>query len=141
MSKKEISDERKTLYYVGIGVSTIGFILFISTFFSFMNPESMFDSGPGLMMAKPVIGVLMVGGGSAIRRIAARGAAGSGLILDPDKAREDLSPWSKMAGGMLNDALEETSVKSEPIIKIKCQNCSALNDEDSKFCKECGKEI
>jgi hypothetical protein len=27
------------------------------------------------------------------------------------------------------------------IIKIRCQNCKSLNEEDAKFCKECGHKI
>ena len=32
MAKKEISAERKTLYYVGMGLMIIGLLLFLSTF-------------------------------------------------------------------------------------------------------------
>ena len=27
------------------------------------------------------------------------------------------------------------------IIKVRCQNCKALNDENNKFCGQCGKSI
>lgn len=27
------------------------------------------------------------------------------------------------------------------VIKIRCRNCQALNDESAKFCSQCGKEI
>ena len=78
--------------------------------------------------------------------IGARGAAGSGLILDPEKAREDLNPYTSAAGGMINDALKEVEIlnpKSDgkDLIKVRCQSCKELNDEDAKFCKNCGKEI
>ena len=39
-----------------------------------------------------------------------RGLAGSGAILDPGRARTDLEPWSRMAGGMAKDALDEAGV-------------------------------
>ena len=110
MSKKEISEERKALYYGGMVVSGIGLLLFLSAFLSFMNPASM------LMGSSP----------------------GSGMVLDPKKAREDLSPWSSMAGGIIKDALDETDLVSEKekeVIKIRCTACSALNDEDATFCK------
>lgn len=32
--------------------------------------------------------------------------AGSGVILDPEKAKEELEPFSRMAGGMVKDALD-----------------------------------
>lgn len=143
MSKKEISSERKNLYYAGMAVTGIGILLFLSTFLTFMNPESFFTSGnPGSFMIRPFIGVLLIAAGSGMRTIAARGTAGSGLVLDPKKAREDLSPWTSMAGGMLKDALDETDLSTKKeVIKIRCKNCEELNDEDAKYCKNCGEEL
>jgi len=31
--------------------------------------------------------------------------------------------------------------EQKEIIKIRCRNCGALNDEDAKFCKSCGREM
>ena len=83
-----------------------------------------------------------------MRNLAARGTAGSGLVLDPEKAREDLKPWTGMAGGMVKDVLDEADIKigsggSEPekVVMIRCRECGKLNEEDSKFCQECGKPI
>jgi hypothetical protein len=41
--------------------------------------------------------------GAVISNIGARGAAGSGILLDPEQARDDLEPFSRMHGGMLKD--------------------------------------
>lgn len=148
MSKKEISTERKTLYYVGMGLMIIGLLLFLSTFLLFINPDRIFRGSVrvGSVMLRPFIGMIMVAVGGGMRSVAAKGVAGSGIILDPKRAREDLSPWSTMAGGMLEDALEDTSLgkgkeTQKEVIKIRCKNCSALNDEDSRFCKSCGNPI
>jgi uncharacterized OB-fold protein len=49
-----------------------------------------------------------------------------------------------MAGGMIKDALEEANVagaRSEKVVMIKCRSCGKLNEEDSKFCQQCGKQI
>jgi len=50
-----------------------------------------------------------------------------------------------MAGGMVKDALDEADInfagKSERVIMIKCTSCGKLNEEDSRFCQECGKQI
>ncbi|WP_028829963.1 zinc ribbon domain-containing protein [Proteocatella sphenisci] len=143
MSKKEISQERKMLYYGGMAVTGIGVLLFFSAFLSFMNPMGMLmeDSMSSFMM-RPFIGIIMIAAGGFMRTVAARGVAGSGMVLDPKKAREDLSPWSSMAGGLIKDALDETDLDSKKeIIKIRCINCSELNDEDATFCKKCGKKI
>jgi len=83
--------------------------------------------------------------GGIIRRIGARGLAGSGVVLNPEKARQELEPYSRMAGGMVKDALEDANVRlgagAEKVVMIKCPSCSKLNEEDSKFCQECGREI
>jgi rRNA maturation endonuclease Nob1 len=67
------------------------------------------------------------------------------VILDPEKARHELEPYSRMAGGMVKDVLEEANVNlgvpSTKVIMIKCRDCGTLNQETAKFCQECGKEI
>lgn len=144
MARKEISEERKMLYYAGMIVTGIGVVLFMSTFFTFMNPDRFLTGqmSMGGFMTRPLIGFVMIAVGNGMRTIAARGVAGSGLVLDPKKAREDLSPWTTMAGGMLDDALGETKLGSgKEVIKVRCRSCSALNDEDAKFCKDCGERM
>lgn len=147
MSNK-ISDERKALYYLGLVLMVLGFIMFISTFFTFARGD-VFDMSGGSMMVTPVIGMIFMIVGGILRGIGEKGAAGSGLLLDPEKAREDLKPHSVAKGKMINDAVEnidlvkkmgETSQGKE-IIKIRCRNCGQLNDEDAKFCKSCGREV
>ncbi len=139
---KEISKNRKTLYYVGNGITLIGIILFLSVFFlAFMNPFAMLNSvNP---MANGFIGFVLIIIGVIISNIGARGVAGSGLILDPKQAREDLKPYSSQVGGMINDALEEVELisDSKEVVKIRCQSCKTLNDEDAKYCKKCGAEL
>lgn len=135
-----ISDERKALYYGGAGVMAFGFLLFISNFF--LGPLG----GPGSMAARAIGGMLLMMAGAYMRQVGARGAAGSGLILDPEKAREDLKPWAHTAGGLVKDALDqiqpdgETAVP-ETIVKVRCPHCRELNDEDARYCKMCGKAI
>ena len=78
-----------------------------------------------------------------MRGVGARGVAGSGLTLDPERAREDLKPYSHLAGGMISDALGEirkSGVDSPRavVVKVKCARCRALNDENAKFCSQCG---
>ena len=68
-------------------------------------------------------------------------------MLDPERAREDLEPWSHMGGGMVQDALSEVNVVKKledrldggaPQVKVRCRACQALNDEAAKFCNQCG---
>ena len=62
----------------------------------------------------------------------------------PDRGRE-LEPYSRMAGGMVKDALEEVGGERRAdggkVVMLRCRECGKLNEEDSKFCQECGKEI
>lgn len=150
----KISNERKATYYIGMGMMILGFILFISVFFSvasLMNGpfDGGFGMGGGPSFGNGIIGMVLMISGSVVMNIGARGAAGSGVILDPEKAREDLKPFNEAKGGMINDVISNidvvekiTSQKEEKeVVKIRCRSCGSLNDEDAKFCKSCGKEI
>jgi hypothetical protein len=145
---KQISEERKTAYYLGTALMAIGGLSFFSVFITsalnfgnFSNFEA--DARSSMLRAFGGMALLIIGG--IIRGVGARGLAGSGVVLDPEKARQDLEPYTRMAGGMVKDALDEADVKlgAEPqkVIMIRCPACGKLNEEDSKFCQECGKKI
>lgn len=144
----QISDERKGAYYLGGVLMAIGGLLFFSVFVTgamhfgnFSNFES--DARSEMFRALGGMALLILGG--VVRGIGARGLAGSGVVLDPEKARQELEPYSRMAGGMVKDALDAADVpvggKSVKVVVIKCRGCGALNDEDAKFCKACGKPL
>ncbi len=128
----EISTTRKLIYYSGLTITVIGMVLFVSVFFR----HDMRYGREGWVMI--LIGVILMAIGS-------RGLAGSGLLLNPKKARQDLKPHTTAIGGMVSDVFdgmeENAPLKSKEVIKIRCQHCQTLNDEDSKFCKNCGREI
>jgi hypothetical protein len=145
---KQISAERKKAFYIGTVLMIIGVVLFVSVFVTsaihfgdFSNFES--DARSSMLRAFGGMGLIFIG--AVVRSMGARGVAGSGVVLDPEKAREELEPYSRMAGGMVKDALDEAKLdlmgKQKKIIMIKCQNCGKLNEEDSKFCQECGKKL
>ncbi len=148
MSNK-ISEERKAMYYGGMGLTVLGVIIFISSFFMFERGfDSFMGNGVSSFAARPLIGMGFIVVGNILMNIGAKGPAGSGIILDPEKAREDLKPYSSAAGGMINDAIEnidlikknnlDANKGSQQVVKIKCRSCGELNDEDAKFCKSCG---
>jgi len=146
---KQISEERKTAYYVGMGLMVVGGLLFASTFVTFamhFGDFGSFQSDVTSTMFRAFGGVALLVVGGAIRRIGARGLAGSGIVLDPEEARQDLEPYARMAGGMVKDALDEAQIKvgargPDRVVMIKCQTCGKLNQEDAKFCQECGKKL
>ncbi|WP_309396499.1 zinc ribbon domain-containing protein [Cerasicoccus maritimus] len=159
---RHISNERKGAYYIGMGLMILGGLLFASNFLFVASSMSSGPSfgGPGFggggssivggMVARALGGMALIVIGGIIRGIGARGLAGSGVVLNPQQARRDLEPYSRMAGGMIKDAVDESGIdlggssrRSEPekVVMIKCRECGKLNEEDSKFCQECGKPI
>jgi len=145
----KISSERKTLYYIGMGMVGLGFILFISGFFvNDVGFDPFFDAGMPSFFKRALAGMICIIAGSILMNIGANGAAGSGIILDPEKARDDLKPYSSAAGGIINDVIENIDIVKErtirdkdeilQIVKVRCQSCGELNDEDARFCKSCG---
>ncbi|NLX70319.1 MAG: zinc ribbon domain-containing protein [Clostridiales bacterium] len=144
---------RKAAYYIGIAMIALGFILFISVFVSVashINDPLAFIDGRGTpSFANSIIGIILIIVGSIVMNIGAKGTAGSGLLLDPKKAREDLKPFSEAKGEMINDVISNIDVvdkiiksnETKEVIKVKCRNCGTLNDEDAKFCKKCGNEL
>lgn len=145
---RQISEERKTAYYLGMGLMILGGILFASTFVTFamhFGDFSNFESNARSGMFRAFGGIVLLIIGGIIRVIGARGLAGSGVVLDPEKARQELEPYSRMAGGMVKDVLDEADVnlggKPERVVMIKCPGCGKLNEEDSRFCQECGQKM
>lgn len=145
----QISQQRKKTYYIGMGMAAIGFLMFVSTFF--IGPSSTHDFARFEAQAKAaglfaISGILLIIAGFVVASVGARGLAGSGVVLDPEKAREELKPFSEMAGGIVKDALDAAEIKPgvkspEKVVMIKCQRCGKLNAEDSKFCSECGSKF
>lgn len=155
MSNK-ISDGRKLTYYIGLVLVVLGVILFMSSFFAvstgFGSMDPGFDMGMPSFFKRALFGMISIIIGSVLMNIGAKGAAGSGIILDPDKVREDLSPYSHAAGKMINDVVSGVDVlkdvrgnqegkRPDQLIKIRCRECGGLNDEDAVFCKACGGKL
>lgn len=146
----KISSGRKVTYYIGLGMIILGAIFFFSVFFSTVSLINNPSMGSGVPpFANAVVGMILVIAGSVVMKIGARGTAGSGLLLDPEKAREDLKPYNEVKGEMINDVISNIDVvdkitkphEEKEVIKIRCKSCGSLNDEDAKFCKGCGKEL
>ncbi len=163
----QISEGRKTTYYVGMALAVLGGILFACPFLSIVcfmigmagssGPSTDFPSFVPVAFGLGFIGFFLIVGGTMLSRVGRSGLAGSGVILDPEQAREDLKPWNKMAGGMIDDTLSEVKPvqkivehltkehaappESRNVVKIRCRGCHALNDDDARFCDQCGAEL
>lgn len=144
----KISPQRKTLYYAGIAIAALGSLVFFSVFvtgaMNFGNFND-FEARTQAMFLRAIVAMGMIIFGIVLFTIGARGLAGSGVILDPSRARTDLEPYTRMAGGMIKDALQEVDLgarrEGEQTIVIRCRACAALNDEEARFCKSCGVEL
>src|SRR5262245_36843395 len=110
---RQISPERKRVYYLGMALLAAGILLFLSTFVTLLANFGTFENfgERAQSMGLRALGgmVLMIAGG-LLMRVGAAGPAASGLILDPERARKDVEPWSRMAGGVANDMLSEVEV-------------------------------
>ena len=150
--RTQVSEERKTVYYVGGGISVLGGLCFVIAFSGFIvnfgNFEN-FHTKAKIFGGLAFAGIVLLGVGAFVRNIGAMGAAGSGVILDPEQARKDVEPYSRMAGGIIKDTLDEADIHigskpagpQAPQVKVRCRECKVLNDEDALFCKACGKEL
>lgn len=176
--RRTISTERQGIYYLGMALIAIGFIVFISALVSstrdnrspssfepsrgafspmameeaIRNSKSEFEEFGERSRSKvntALVGMGLVFVGALLMSLGRAGAAGSGLILDPQQARQDLEPWSRATGGMIADAIDEIpaiqqAIANPPpkeIVKVRCPSCKHLNDETAKFCAECGENL
>ncbi|MBL8728415.1 MAG: zinc ribbon domain-containing protein [Planctomycetes bacterium] len=146
--RRQIPAERKVFYYFGMVSMVVGLLVFGSTFVSsamHFGDFTNFDDRGSSLMGRAIVGMALMFVGGVLRSIGARGLAGSGVVLDPERARGELEPYSRMAGGMVKDALDEADIdlgaRPEKVVMVKCRACGKLNEEDSKFCQECGQAI
>ena len=119
--RKQISPERKGLYYLGMALTVIGILTFVSAMFvtsgspirvgtaTIAHWDGGFDRG-NAMRNRALTGMGLLVLGQFLMSLGKRGVAGAGLILDPEKARRDVEPWARMGGGMIKDALDEAGV-------------------------------
>jgi hypothetical protein len=151
--KQQISEGRKVAYYLGMLLIVLGCLLFGSTFVTAALHFGDFSNFTGQVQSsavRAISGMALMIAGSVLRAVGARGLAGSGVVLDTRRARQDLEPYSRMAGGMVKDALDEAGVQpgagsqtgsAQKVVMLKCRTCGKLNEEDSKFCQECGQTM
>lgn len=154
-NKQFISDQRKFAYYLGMALILLGALLFFSTFLSgalHFGDFNHIEERARSMAMRGLGGISLIIIGVVINRIGALGLSGSGVVLNPQQAREDLKPYSHMAGGMTKDFLSESGIpemlhgesnpqQEIPLIKVRCRSCGSLNDEDAKYCNQCGKMV
>ncbi len=145
---RTISEGRKAAFYLGLALMMAGGLLFISVFITgalHFGDFGNFEANARSSMLRGFGGMALLIVGAIVRGVGARGLAGSGMVLDPEQARRDLEPYSRMAGGMMKDALGEARLdlggKPERVVMVKCPACGRLNEEDSRFCQECGSKI
>lgn len=138
MAKRNVSESRKSIYLLGQIVSIVGMLtfgsIFVTSALNFGNFEN-FDAQGRSFALRMVGGVGLLILGSVLMGIGRAGLAGSGVVLDPEQAREDLEPWSRMAGGMIKDGLDEAGIDigdaatNEPDFADRLRKLHALHQE------------
>lgn len=113
---RQISPQRKNVFYIGRALLVMGCLLFVVGFVGFgvlgvMEIGSLGETASRIIgVLAGLVGMALVAIGAIMQVIAARGPAGSSLVMDPEQAREGLEPWSRMAGGMVKDAVDESGL-------------------------------
>lgn len=147
----EISQGRKALYYGGTALTALGLLICFGSMltlllsfgedFGFGTPPQFIWFFAGMVMA-------MVGG--LLQNLGAKGLAGSGTVLDPQRAREDLAPYADALGGLVHDTVQGFKQEQDEgkgpkpestTIMIRCRACQALNPEQAKYCNQCGQQL
>jgi hypothetical protein len=150
----KIPPERKWIYYTGMGLMALGLVLFLSTFVTFAMHFGDFDNFAAKARSdfgRAIGGMIGLILGGILMGVGARGFAGSGVMLDPQRAKQDLEPWARMSGALTDAAFAEMptvretireavggSSESREVVRVRCRACQALNDEHDKFCGQCG---
>lgn len=145
-NSKQLAPWRKNLYYLGLALIVLGLLCVLMVFvqgISAMN-QSFIDPG---FMAWGLVGFVLFAAGGILREVGARGLAGAGVILDPEKAREDLHPYTDALGGMARDAVDsfkagqQDKADQQPQVMLRCRNCQGLNPESALYCNQCGQKL
>jgi hypothetical protein len=135
MPTRDVSAGRKVFYYLGVIVMVCGFFTFGSVFVSgalnFGNFDN-FESRGRSMGLRAVGGMGLIVLGGILQGIGRMGLAGAGVVLDPQQARRDVEPWSRMQGGVLKDTLDEAGLD---LSRIGAITHEAAPDFDTKLRK------
>ncbi|MFX1593212.1 MAG: zinc-ribbon domain-containing protein [Promethearchaeota archaeon] len=156
--------KRRKLKIIGVFSLIIGISLIIAgVFFSIASLNSMgdFESNNFMIFGGASVGCFFGGGvgimialasfsmayqrsitkyayeetGMALGTASERAVDGYGRMIG--KGSEAMTRGIRNAGGIKYDV----DIKEKEIIKIKCRACGTLNDEDAKFCDNCGQPI
>src|SRR4051812_2125058 len=94
--QRQIPPERQKLYYAGMALAGVGFLLFLSVFVTAIANFGNFDDFAGQARSegfRAIGGMVLMMAGAALMNVGAKGLAGSGVVLDPQRGRKDVEPW------------------------------------------------
>ena len=148
VERRQVSPGRKLAFYGGYVCMVAGLVLWVTVFTSLFGKSASFSpSAIGYLTLRAALGLALLLLGRVLRRIGILGLAGSMVVLDPPKAKEDLEPWSRAAGGLVDAALSEVSALKRPAepraaapgpTSVPCPRCQAPNEPGARFCGQCG---
>lgn len=138
--------EKNTVYYIGSGIALIGVLMFFSVFLSGAMNFGKFDHFENRvqsMALRAVGGIFLIFLGQVIVGVGAamgKGSIGSALMPDPDEVKEEMEVLSDIAG-KLASVSQDREANAPQIIKIRCQYCNSLNNEEDHVCSQCGANL
>lgn len=130
-----ISENRKAAYSFGLAMTVAGVLFCLGAMaYAMLSVATGRFPNPVMVFFPFLVGMGLAVAGGVLRSVGARGIAGSGLKLDPEEARKDLKPWSRMAGGMLEDAgihvdLQKSAPAPEPDFEETLRKLHRLHAE------------
>ncbi len=151
-SKKKLKRIALILLGIGIPLAITGGILFGFAFATFpenhqLTPIGMGVLAGGMFLVLPSIFLLFMAHqreitkymveetGRAMGSTSDEALDGLGRVIS--RGTEAMASGISKAGGIKLDV----DTRSEQKIMVKCRKCGTLNDEDAKFCDECGETI
>src|SRR5258708_13514788 len=111
-----IASSRKAVYYAGLTLGAVGLLLFFSTFVSFALHFGDFDNfaaNARSMFLRAVGGMAFMIVGGALAGVGARGVAGSGVVLHPEKTRPHLQPRARTPRRLPHNPFSEMTTRPE----------------------------
>ncbi|MFX1254914.1 MAG: zinc ribbon domain-containing protein [Promethearchaeota archaeon] len=136
----------------GVVIAVIGLVLFLSTAFPSITGNMGFEDilgAFGQSFIGSFIGLIILFVGSVMVIIGIYVLFFSNIGKIASYVADETAPATTTMSGAVTKGLREgggipidvSVTESKEKIKIKCQNCGALNDEDDTYCSKCGESL
>lgn len=162
MNEQQMTEIRRLVFAGGLVLIVFGTVFAIGSKFHIFNahpqaPIHMPSSQPaatttskGTDTSLYVMDSVLILAGVMMMVYGRKGMAEAVPNPDPQQAKPKAS-WNSALDRAFEDAVSQSSnlmdvfqpkdTKSTAVVKVRCLQCQSLNDENAKFCSECGKPM